>query len=677
MSGALLVLAGLVALAATGWLATVALGVPGLVGRTLGAFVVGFAWLVVLSLVLSAPGWLSRWPLGGGLVLGVAGAAAGWHLAGRPPARATGVRGAFREVAGDAAVLLLLVVVLLEVAYVLAFTLVIPQSDWDSLLYHLPRAAAWVQQGGVGWISGTVDPRLNGFPIHAEVATAATMLLGGSDRYVGLVQLVSLLVTIVAVYGIGRRLGLTLRQAAFGGLVFATFTVVALQATSALNDLVVAAPIAAAVYLALGRTRAELALSAVGIALAVGVKLTAVLAAPLALLVVLVATTRGRRAAVAGAWIVGGLAGSYWYVLARIRTGSFDGGVADFQNQVPERSFVPTLERIESYLLSFLDAPGVARADRWLFPLVGIALAAAALSAALRGRRAVGFAVAAAVVAAAPIAVYALHAAASALFARSIEALGRPDEADELDRRITSLADTMRSWYGLAFLLLALTTPPLVVRGVRRGTLSRGAVPAALAPLLFVPLFALAVVEDSIRGRFFVLPVALASATFGLALTRRWLAWATVCIASLTALLSFVHFDDRPAGIRLIASRTQPALWSSPRWQALGAHHRNGRDDARAFRVLQELVPADTVLAYSVGPNEYIYPAYDPHLRRRVVLVPTGDRAPAAAEWAMVGPGGAAQGCAGAWQEVAAPAPGWRLSRRVEPDGACSTTTPL
>lgn len=677
MTGAALLVVGLGVLGATGWLTAVVLGVPGLVGRLLGMFTVAFAWTVVLSLTLSAPGWLSRWPFVVGLVGGLGVALGAWRAAGKAPLRAGGARSSVSTLVRDPVLGALACVVGLELLYVLAFTLVIPQSDWDALVYHLPRAAAWIQQGGIGWIGGVADPRVNGFPPHAEIAVADTMLLAASDRYTGLVQLLSLTATVAAVHGIGRRLGLGLRGAAFGALVFATFTVVALQAGTALNDLVVAAPVAAATYLALGRTRGEVVVSALAVAVAFGVKLTAFLTVPLAALVVLIAAPRARRLPIAAAWVIGAIAGSYWYVVARVHTGSFDGGVADFQHQTPDRSPLPTLARTESFVLSFFDAPGITGADRWLFPLAGLGLVATGAWVARSGRRGRDLVGAGIVVAVAPLAVYILHRALSEGFARSMGALGGADDATRLDRSITSVADTMSSWYGVAFLLLALATPVLAVRAVREGALARAALPAALAPLVFALVLAIAVIDDGLRGRFFMLPVALAAAVFGVALRVRWLAWSTVCLASLTALLAFVHFDDRPAGIRLLAGRTQPSLWSVPRWQALGAHHRVGRDDPRAFRALQELVPTDTVLAYAVGADEYLYPAFDAQLRRRVVFVPPGARVPAGAEWAMVGPGGAARGCTGAWRHVSEPAPGWRLSRRVATDGGCASTVRL
>ncbi len=57
-------------------------------------------------------------------------------------------------------------------------------------------------------------------------------------------------------------------------------------------------------------------------------------------------------------------------------------------------------------------------------------------------------------------------------------------------------------------------------------------------------MLAVAVVDDELRGRFFAFPVALASATFGIALTRRWLAWSAVALATLTALVA--DFPELP-----------------------------------------------------------------------------------------------------------------------------------
>src|SRR5207244_2662465 len=78
------------------------------------------------------------------------------------------------------------------------------------------------------------------YPPHGEIGSLFAMVLGPGDRFVGLVQTVAYLVTTVGVVGLARRIGLSPREAVFGGLVFATLPIVVLQASTAQNDLLVA-----------------------------------------------------------------------------------------------------------------------------------------------------------------------------------------------------------------------------------------------------------------------------------------------------------------------------------------------------------------------------------------------------------------------------------------------------
>ena len=120
------------------------------------------------------------------------------------------------------------------------------------------------------------------------------MILARGDRYVALVQLLALVGACIAIVGIARRLGLGRSAAAFGALAFATFTVVALQTPTALNDLVVAAPARGLRVLRDGASRTELGLSALALALAVGTKGTVAFALPALALFVLASQPRRR-----------------------------------------------------------------------------------------------------------------------------------------------------------------------------------------------------------------------------------------------------------------------------------------------------------------------------------------------------------------------------------------------
>jgi 4-amino-4-deoxy-L-arabinose transferase-like glycosyltransferase len=82
------------------------------------------------------------------------------------------------------------------------------------------------------------------------------------------------------VFGIARRIGLCRREALFGGLVVATLPILALQASSAQNDLVVASFLVAAVLLLLDGSRFSPYLAALATALAVGTKTSAVVGLP-------------------------------------------------------------------------------------------------------------------------------------------------------------------------------------------------------------------------------------------------------------------------------------------------------------------------------------------------------------------------------------------------------------
>ena len=153
------------------------------------------------------------------------------------------------------------------------------------------------------------------------------MVLSDGDRYVGLVQLLALAGACGAIVGVARRLGLGRSAALFGALAFATFTVVALQTPTALNDLVVASLLVVCVYFALGSTRAELGLCATALALAVGTKGTVVFALPVLVVFVLASQPRSRWWSLAAAGAIGLAAGSFWFALNLVETGDLRGGV--------------------------------------------------------------------------------------------------------------------------------------------------------------------------------------------------------------------------------------------------------------------------------------------------------------------------------------------------------------
>ena len=263
----------------------------------------------------------------------LAASAAVWLVRGRPRPPLGDAGSSLREALRDPAVAVVAVFASAGLAYAAALAVGTPENEGDALAYHLPRAAFWYQRHGVGYIGHAVESRLNVTPPDAEIGELLTMLLSGSQRFVGLVQLGAAIVCALAAAGLARRAGLGPAPAAFGALVLLTLPVVTTQAWTGLNDLVVAAFLLAATYFLLGSGRVEPALGALATALAVGTKFTALIALPL-LAAVLVAA-RGARGAARLAWplVAGVAAGSVWYVVNLAETGKLDGGLAQRAGQ--------------------------------------------------------------------------------------------------------------------------------------------------------------------------------------------------------------------------------------------------------------------------------------------------------------------------------------------------------
>ena len=369
---------------ATAALASSCLRLRSTIGFLLAVHVLATAEIVALSLGLSTVRAITRPVVLAVVVVAFALVLAVWLLSEHPRPRLAPLGHALRDALDDMAVAALAALAVAVHLYLLVVSLALPQSLPDTLLYHLPRAALWKQQHAVAYVLDAPDNRINAFPPVAEIEAMASMVLSEGDRYVGLVQLFALAAACLAIVGIALRLGLSRSAALFGALAFATFTVVALQTPTALNDLVVASLLIVCAYFALGSSRAELALCAAALALSVGTKGTVVFAVPVLVAFVLASQPRSRWWSLAAAGAVGLAAGSFWFVLNLAETGDPGGGTGF------DQGLDPVLERIR---LSFVDLFELSDAEGTGFlasPLWGLgALAVASTVAAViavRGR---------------------------------------------------------------------------------------------------------------------------------------------------------------------------------------------------------------------------------------------------------------------------------------------------
>jgi hypothetical protein len=607
----------------------------------LAFYLVAFSLVVVIELLLSPGRDLTQtWLLA--MLTGVAVAATGtWIVLGRPaPPPFRPALAQTRDALRDPLVAILAVVVLGAFGYVAALIVGTAPNDYDVLWYHLARAAFWKQQHAIAYIPGANDARLNGFPPNAEIADSFTMILGKTERFVGFVQLSALVATTVAVAGIARRIGLSVRQALFGALLFATLPVVMLQSATALNDLVFGSFLACCAYFLFSWTRVSLSLAALALGLAIGTKITALLGLPVLALLGAFLYPRRRWPWLVLVGAAGALLGSYWYLFNLAETGRLGGRFAEAHHAVVvgkgnTYSLAGVVAHVLRLVIDAVDPSGSVGRDRLLY----LVAAGAILALGLRGRRRLRPVelVAAVVLAAVPLAFHPVQHGLLHAYQKLWVSLHRHTLAFlGFDKHLT-LASPFQSWYGPLGLLLVLAGFGLVWLGIRRRTLPRVAVLLALAPVVWLVLQAVTTFYSIWDGRYLVFAVALGAVLWGLVLSIRPLAWAATGIAVTALALALVHYDEKPSGVTVLGGSAPTSVWDLSRAQVLAKWLHPGETTVVAT-LEREARKGDTI-ALDIGREDVSYPYFGSRLDRRVVFVsPEAVGLLKGARWIVVGP---------------------------------------
>jgi hypothetical protein len=618
----------------------------------LGAYVIGFAGIVLVSLLLSTASSLSRWPLFGSLL-----AVLCLAIIVARPFRPPPWRAAFRSLAPvlcDPPVAVVAIVVLGVIAYSFALGLFTPPNDQDALGYHLARAAFWAQQEAVGRVPAAGDTRLNEFAPNGEIAMAFTMVASGTGRFASLVELTAALAAALGVFGLARRLGLSLRDSLFSALLLLTLPAIALQMSTGLNDVVVASLVAASAFFLLRGTWCNLALAGITISVLVGTKLTGILALP-GLAVVALAARRHRPLVALPVLGLCVIVGGYWYAFNLAEGRDPFGGIGGERVKLDA---VAAAARVVRLGLDSIELPGAIGLDRLLYLGAALLLTVLALvgsdSLQTRMRRA-GIASAATLAPLLLLPVGRLLVRASQKFFFEI---GRSDVGYLDSGRSLTKASPIFSWYGPLGFLLTLLSFALVVREVRRRKLPRVALALAAAPAIWIVLLGVGVPYWEWNGRYVMGGFVLGAATWSVALRARPLAWAVAAIASLTVTLSFVHLHDRPSGLRLIEPTHETSVWSEPSWSVQATDH---PDERAVFRFVDRHIPSNARLALEpvVWPvREHVqgemlaYPFFGRDLSRKVFLADSIERAGAVqADWAILRDDGIPS-CVPGWPRV-------------------------
>jgi hypothetical protein len=110
----------------------------------------------------------------------------------------------------------------------------LPPFVWDSLVYHLTNVAEWTQSGRVGLFSTPIDR--TALPANFEVFTSWFTVFLHNDLLVETAGVPAYVLCCVALFAIGRDLGLSRSAAAVSSLAFAFTPALVLATTGTKND---------------------------------------------------------------------------------------------------------------------------------------------------------------------------------------------------------------------------------------------------------------------------------------------------------------------------------------------------------------------------------------------------------------------------------------------------------
>lgn len=587
----------------------------------LAAYVAVVAETTLLTAALSPLRWVTRTGLFVGETLVLIGALAVWLRRGRPLPAFGVVRKLRYAFEGSPVTAILFATVVAALAYELTLGLTVPPNNWDSLTYHLTRVAAWSQHRGVYWIPNAPTDRINEFQPLAEQEILFLFVVSGKGALYAVPQFTGELAIMTAIYASARRLGFELRQALCAALFFASLPLVALEATTAQNDLVAASLAAAAAAFLLGRCKAEFMLAGVAVALGLGVKLTTALVLPVLLLLALAKGRRALRLSAAAGVVTFVVLGMWGYVLNLAHTGHVlgRGGGRIEQQASPSLTGSPTTAfRI---LYKLLDVSGLSGRLLFMFAVLGIVLGLLTLRTERRlgspPRRA-GLAVAAVVLPLlaprlVPDVAHALHLAANAI--------SLPVHAPALTGGVflwgvSYAANEDLSAFGPLGgpALVAVSVVILIAAGRRRIAVWKPTFALSLALPLVIVLLALTSKDNPWLARFLIVPVALAAPLLAPIFRRPDVALAVAVVAVGGLFGVEVRNQLKPL------HSAHGFAWQLSQADAVALTWQPGAGPA--LTAFDRAVPENSCLDAVLGPDEASYPLFGAGLGHKVLFLP-------------------------------------------------------
>jgi hypothetical protein len=309
---------------------------PALAGleRWLAGSLLATAALIAINLLPAALGILERWSV----ALAAAGAlAAAVALLRGPSAQVTARRPPGDRAPSPISVALAAVAVAAVAVYAVAILARLggsPATFIDTVTFHLPGAASWIQSQSIWQIDQFLPGQAQGYyPGNGNVVQLAAMLPWDSDFLIRLVNLPFYALAGIALYASGRELGAPWTSAAIAAA--AAMSVPAMTSyivDSPTPDAVMYATFATGVFFLLrhahSESRADLLLAGLGLGIAFGSRWYGVSSVAVVVAVWLLAQTVARRwnrrLGVDAAWLLAtiGAAGGIWLIRNWVEAGN-------------------------------------------------------------------------------------------------------------------------------------------------------------------------------------------------------------------------------------------------------------------------------------------------------------------------------------------------------------------
>ncbi len=616
----LLIVAGAVSAVLVG----AALRLPSVVSTLLASYL---AWVVNLGLVTLALSPFRQVDRGGLAVaeaLILVGAFVAWWLRGRPVPSFAPARAALVQVSTSPWTLLFLIAVVALLGYELALGLTMPSNNWDAYTYHLARVAAWAHHGGLYWIPDAPTDRLNEFQPLAEQQILFLFVASAGDQLYAVPQFLAELAILVAVYGCARRLGYGVRPAASSAFLLATFSLVALQASTAQNDLVAASFVAVAACFLLSGLPVEAVLAGVAAGLGLGAKLTTIVVWPV---LAWLAIVRGRRTfwlAVAGAG-AGLLAIGCWgYVLNLAHTGHVLGNGGGRVEHEASPSYPGSLVTLLSTLYMLMDLSRLSPVPIALLTLAGLVVGAVVGVRAWRRKAGAGDTALDVATVTLPLLACAAVIVVGAVLAALTRHLGSPVKGPggsyspetSFFGGLNNTADEDSSDFGPIGAVVLLVIPVVTVFAYRAHKVDSRQLALACALPIFLVVVALGSTFNVWEGRFLIVPVVLTAPLFAMLFRGRAATAAYLAVGVLVAVL--VVEGDRTKAL------TSPlgAPWNVTRVEAVMAAQPPA---ARGYAALERALPAGGCIGAVLSVEDPSFLLGGPNFHRRVVYLPIAD----------------------------------------------------